>query len=64
MAADGGEEYLVDKQVRIKVGELDCRSSDGGARARRNLVEGVGYAVHGPPKIVPEETLDPFRIER
>ena len=61
---DDGEEHLVDKQVRIKVGKLEYRSSDGGARGCRNLVEGVGDAVHGYAKVAPGETLDPFRIGR
>ena len=61
-AADNDEEHLVDKQVRIKVGKLDCRSSDGGARGCRNLVEGVGDAVHSSTKVTPGETLEPFRI--
>ena len=61
---DDDEEHLVDKNVRIKVGKLDCRSSDGGARGCRNHVEGVGDAVHGPAKVAPGKTLDPFRTGR
>ena len=64
LAVDDGEEHLVDKHVRIKVGNLDCRCSDGGARGRRNLVEYVADAVHSSAKVTPEETLDPFRIGR
>ena len=39
---------------------MGLRSSDGGARGHRNLVEGVGDAVHDPVKINPGETLDSF----
>ena len=43
----------------------NCSSdTDGGACGRRSLVEGVGNVVHGPSKIAPGETLDPFWVGR
>ena len=52
----------MDEQFWIRVGNWDCQSSNGGARGRRNLIEGVGDTVHYLAKIAPGETQDLFRV--